>query len=1529
MNGTTLVISGLNPGTTYFYQVRAANASGSSANSGTITTLTLPSAPVATASTSITTTGFTANWGTVSGATSYRLDVSASQFADFVTGYNNLTVAGTSQAVTGLTAGGTYYVRVRAVNATGASDNSNTVTTFTVPNSVVANAATSISTTGLTANWNLVSGALTYYLDVATDNAFGSVLGSYNNLPVGGNFQIVTGLSSGTTYFYRVRASNVAGTTGNSNIITTVTLPVSPTANAATVISATGFTANWTSVTGATQYNLDLSTDNSFASILSQPSATGNSVAITGLLPGTNYYYRVRASNASGNSLNSGTINVLTLPDAPVANSATSITSTTFLASWNSIASAASYRLDVATTNTFTAGTFVSGFNDLTVATTSATVTLPTPGATYFYRVRAVSIAGTSANSNVISTLIKPSSPTANSATVITETSFTANWSAVSGVTGYFLDVSSNNFSSQLASYDNLQVPTTSLLVSGLSGLNPGTTYQYRVRSYNTTGSSANSSTIATVTISPKPVALQATNFTTTSFTANWQATQGASSYRLDVSSDDFATFVINYNDKTVSATSDNVTGLTAGVAYKYRVRAVNLSGTSINSDAISSVSIPPAPAGLTASAVTTNNFTVNWSAATGAANYLLDVSTNSFGTFVGSFNNFPVAGTSQSQVITGLSAGTAYQVRVRASNTAGASAYTSTLTQQTLPADPTFQPTALSFGSISTTGMNVSFTASVGGAAGYIVVRRIGSSPTGSPADGTTYSLGNNLGDGTVAFVGSGTSFTETGLLAGLIYFYDVFAFNGSGVNTNYLNTTPLEGSQITLPDAPTLAATTNIVQSVTTNGFTVNWTGVTGASNYAIDVTTTTDFSVLFGSYNNLLTGNTTSFAVTGLDGGTTYRFRLRAIDAAGASANSLVGTVLTIPVSPIGLTTSAVTSTGFTASWSASATATSYRFDVSTNSSFSILPVDNVQTTDTSFPFTGLVSSTQYYVRIRAINASGTSINSSTATATTTAGGGGPTTLEFNTLDFPAMIKSSAVPVSVKAVGGTDPKVITFNHRKIADASFVSEAVSLKTGTSDTYEVSVTTAITDVLGIEFFFSATDAGTQTAQTLHKFIYRAVDANSTSNNVVPFADNKFNGKPSTYQMFSIPYVLSDNNIANLFDPALKGFSDSRWRLLHYKGAADGKGGYIEYPKELKKIELGEGYWFNTTEKDFEIKLINAQVRSDITQSSPFTITLQKGWNQIGDPYTFNVDWNVIQDANPDAGLNSLWLFEGGKYLKKDVLASWKGAFVFSDNGGLVTFPLSAKTDAPGREPSEFTDPVDGQWILPMTLSAGDLQATFAPGMHNEASSSKDKYDEMVVPRFIDYVEMRTYHPEFFAPEFAVDVIPSSLSYTWEYTLNTNSGASHGSMEWDMEKLKNLSASFLLLDVHNQALVNMKTVSSYHFQIANKQQFKIIMRSGDFNPGVTSLNTAYPNPFVNTVNIPVYTETDNANVSVTIYNMMGQQVKTLQSNFNESGYYELHWDGASSEPTMPANGVLLYKVIVNGVPTSLKRLIKD
>lgn len=96
-----------------------------------------------------------------------------------------------------------------------------------VPDAPVATAATdnvkNISGGSyFTANWNSVSGATGYYLDVATDRNFTQMVSGYNNVSVGNvtNYK-VTGLNADTTYYYRVRAYNNSGQSLSSNRVAT------------------------------------------------------------------------------------------------------------------------------------------------------------------------------------------------------------------------------------------------------------------------------------------------------------------------------------------------------------------------------------------------------------------------------------------------------------------------------------------------------------------------------------------------------------------------------------------------------------------------------------------------------------------------------------------------------------------------------------------------------------------------------------------------------------------------------------------------------------------------------------------------------------------------------------------------------------------------------------------------------------------------------------------------------------------------------------------------------------------------------------------------------------------------------------------------------------------------------------------------------------------------------------------------------------------------------------------------------------
>jgi len=157
-----------------------------------------------------------------------------------------------------------------------------------------------------------VIGATGYRLDVATNNSFTNYVTGYQNLDVGNALsRSVAGLSTGTIYYYRVRAYNGNGTSGNSNVVSVTTLP--PTGrpvvitNPATLIMSHSAQLNGAvdphglSTTWYFQYGRTIS----YGSRTPNQTKTGNiyqnvAANIFGLSAGTTYHFRIVGTNTAG-----------------------------------------------------------------------------------------------------------------------------------------------------------------------------------------------------------------------------------------------------------------------------------------------------------------------------------------------------------------------------------------------------------------------------------------------------------------------------------------------------------------------------------------------------------------------------------------------------------------------------------------------------------------------------------------------------------------------------------------------------------------------------------------------------------------------------------------------------------------------------------------------------------------------------------------------------------------------------------------------------------------------------------------------------------------------------------------------------------------------------------------------------------------------------------------------------------------------------------------------------------------------------
>ncbi len=194
----------------------------------------------------------------------------------------------------------------------------------------------------VTLSWSAVGGATGYNVYRSTFNA--SDLAYFSKItatPVTTSSYLDTGLTNGTTYYYKLSTLDSSGESGVGNSV--VAVPVAPaavpTGLSASASSDTQINLSWTAVSGATSYRVEQSPDGTTWTLVSTPSDT--SASALGLIPFTSYSFRVRASNAQGDSAWSSSVSATTRLQSPTL-SGTSGDGQVVL-SWKAIANATNY----------------------------------------------------------------------------------------------------------------------------------------------------------------------------------------------------------------------------------------------------------------------------------------------------------------------------------------------------------------------------------------------------------------------------------------------------------------------------------------------------------------------------------------------------------------------------------------------------------------------------------------------------------------------------------------------------------------------------------------------------------------------------------------------------------------------------------------------------------------------------------------------------------------------------------------------------------------------------------------------------------------------------------------------------------------------------------------------------------------------------------------------------------------------------------------------------------------------------------
>ncbi|HLF14889.1 MAG TPA: FlgD immunoglobulin-like domain containing protein, partial [Bacteroidota bacterium] len=300
---------------THYWRVRGKNASGTGpyASRNFRVTRALSSAPVLLLPADGTLNvdeNTTLSWQAEPCAFQYRLELAKdSLFTQMVT---DQTVTGTSLAVGPLDGNTDHFWRVRGVNNLGQGTPSaffrfKTTALTTPPPPVLLSPVNGAPNLALpvTLCWDSAARTASYRLQVAVDSNF-TIL-TYNDTASGSNrCKQFAFLLNSTTYYWRVNASNAAGSSAYSTVFrfTTLSPPPAPTLifplnNSDGVTAAPVFT--WSVPENALSYRLQVARDPLFTSIFSDDSNLVNTSWQTGPLQShVRYYWRVLAKNSVG-----------------------------------------------------------------------------------------------------------------------------------------------------------------------------------------------------------------------------------------------------------------------------------------------------------------------------------------------------------------------------------------------------------------------------------------------------------------------------------------------------------------------------------------------------------------------------------------------------------------------------------------------------------------------------------------------------------------------------------------------------------------------------------------------------------------------------------------------------------------------------------------------------------------------------------------------------------------------------------------------------------------------------------------------------------------------------------------------------------------------------------------------------------------------------------------------------------------------------------------------------------------------------
>lgn len=483
-----------------------------------------------------------------------------------------------------------------------------------------------------------------------------------------------------------------------------------------------------------------------------------------------------------------------------------------------------------------------------------------------------------------------------------------------------------------------------------------------------------------------------------------------------------------------------------------------------------------------------------------------------------------------------------------------------------------------------------------------------------------------------------------------------------------------------------------------------------------------------------------------------------------------------------------------------------------------------------------------------------------------------------------------------LSVNAIDNEKMDTIYFYYRKIrSEQPFIASDKMKQIKDNDKFfraEITLNTSQMDEMGIEYYFMAVDASGNQESTPVGQTYRSFQTREFSPTGIAY-----NGELGSYKIIANPYQsTTPNRISKIFSDYGTS-SDKTWRLFSYDG-----GNNIEVGTSTSALmNQGDAFWFN------KMPILNQAVFLEIVQTpanhqeNEAMIQLEKGWNLIGNPYPFTLDWSTVLNYNGfTSGQLPLYTFDQ-QYSESATLEIFEGGFVYVLSETTLTIPIINNSSSSGRIAA--VDDQEYEWKVDFRLENKEIKNTVSGlGMHQDARTGLDGFDRPELPRFISFADIIFEQTGHVFDGLSRDFTAISEEHIWDFAVSSNSRDRRFTLSWEIPAIDTKSKRLFLYDVGREMVTDMTQVTNYSLDLSNPMAFKVIYGDQKFIESTISgmrivVPTPYPNPFNSsaTISILLPESITEYEVNCNIYNLLGERVFDLTESGMKAGAHEIEW----------------------------------